>query len=122
METILLDNDPTNIYDLEDRWIMYNGEPYFVCFINDHTNEITLINNDKTDVRDIIMTSDLAFTSVKPHEILTGQVLYTGREVAQPTLMTIAECYENQFFAYCLEDDHGQQIAATQFDIVPINF
>ena len=122
METILLDNIPTDIYDVEDKWVMYKGEPYFVFFIDNDTNKITIINNDNTEIRDIVMTSDLAFTSVKPHEILTGQVLYTGREVAEPTLMTIAECYENQFFAYCLEDDQGQQIAATQFDVVSINF
>lgn len=122
METILLDNIPTDIYDVEDKWVMYKGEPYFVFFIDNDTNKITIINNDNTEIRDIVMTSDLAFTSVKPHEILTGQVLYTGREVAEPTLMTITECYKNQFFAYCLEDDKGEQIAATQFDVVPIDF
>ena len=32
METILLDNIPTDIYDVEDKWVMYKGEPYFVFF------------------------------------------------------------------------------------------
>lgn len=122
MENILLDNIPTDIYDIEDEWVLYKGEPYFICFIDDDTNEITIINKDNTQVLDIKITSDLVFTSLKHNKVLTGSVIYTGREVAEPTVMTIVEYYKNQFFTYCLEDDKGEQIASTQFDVVPINF
>lgn len=118
---VLLDNRPVHAYDLEELWVEYDGDIYYVYFVNYDDKTIKLAKKDRLESVDIPISTTKPFKTIIP-EIYTGQVLYVGEDVTEPTLMIIVEYQENTKYSYFLKKENGHCIWATPFELVSIDY
>lgn len=119
--TVFLDNVLVVAKEIQNTWVEYNGDVYYVFYVDMYDKEITLFG--KTGGMSIgVMTSDnISFKSVQP-KVYTGNVVYIGDGTTEPTVMSIVKYKAGFHNPYRLENDKGEIITATPYEVKPINF
>lgn len=119
--TVLLDNRPVHAYDLEELWVEYDGDIYYVYSVDYDDKTINLAKKDRLEDIDIPISTTKPFKTVIP-DVYIGQVLYVGEDVTKPTLMTIVEYQEDTKYSYLLNNEKGYSVWATPFELVSIDY
>lgn len=118
---VLLDNRTVHAYDLEELWVEYDGDIYYVYLVDYDDKTINLAKKDRLEDIDIPISTTKPFKTVIP-DVYTGQVLYVGEDVNKPTIMTIVEYQEDTKYSYLLKNEKGYSICATPFELVSIDY
>ena len=119
--TVFLDNVLVVAKEIQNTWVEYNGDVYYVFYVDMYDKEITLFGKTGGMSIGVMTSDDISFKSVQP-KVYTGNVVYIGDGPTEPTVMSIVKYKAGFHNPYHLENDHGKIITATPYEVKPINF
>lgn len=118
---VLLDGQPVSAYTVEDTWVEFEDNIYFVYYIDADDNKIILDYKSGDDNRAIPISTDISFKSVEPKRY-KDYVIYTVEDVTEPTVMRIVEYSKTNKYSYKLEAKNGEEFWATPYELESIDF
>lgn len=119
--TVFLDNVLVVAKEIQNTWVEYNGDVYYVFYVDMYDKEITLFGKTGGMSIGVMTSDDISFKSVQP-KVYTGNVVYIGDGTTEPTVMSIVKYKAGFHNPYRLENDHGKIITATPYEVKPIDF
>lgn len=126
MEQIRFNNHLCNVHIIEDLWVEYNGDVYYVDYVNDESEEICLTSKRTIKPRkDLVLTisSDLSFKHVTPPKTTSEYVIYNGHRRKQPTLTRVLNVLSFSKDSYHLYDEHTKTYFwATPYEVTEVTF
>ena len=118
---VLLDGQPISAYTVEDTWVEFEDDIYFVYYIDADDNKIILDYKSGDDDRAIPISTEISFKSVEP-KLYKDYVIYIGEDVTEPTVMRIVEYSKTDKYSYKLEAKNGEEFWATPYELESIDF
>lgn len=122
---VLLDGQPISAYTVEDTWVEFEDNIYFVYYIDADDNKIILDYKldykSGDDDRAIPISTEISFKSVEP-KLYKDYVIYIGEDVTEPTVMRIVEYSKTDKYSYKLEAKNGEEFWATPYELESIDF
>lgn len=118
---VLLDGQPVSAYTIEDTWVEFEDDIYFVYYIDADDNKIILDYKSGDDDRAIPISTEISFKSIEPKRY-KDYVIYTGEDVTEPTVMRIVEYSKTDKYSYKLEAKNGEEFWATPYELESIDF
>lgn len=118
---VLLDGQPVSAYTVEDTWVEFEDDIYFVYYIDADDNKIILDYKSGDDDRAIPISTEISFKSVEP-KLYKDYVIYIGEDVTEPTVMRIVEYSKTDKYSYKLEAKNGEEFWATPYELESIDF
>lgn len=118
---VLLDGQPVSAYTVEDTWVEFEDNIYFVYYIDADDNKIILDYKSGDDDRAIPISTEISFKSVEP-KLYKDYVIYIGEDVTEPTVMRIVEYSKTDKYSYKLEAKNGEEFWATPYELESIDF
>ena len=118
---VLLDGQPVSAYTVEDTWVAFEDDIYFVYYIDADDNKIILDYKSGDDDRAIPISTEISFKAVEP-KLYKDYVIYTGEDVTEPTVMRIVEYSKTDKYSYKLEAKNGEEFWATPYELESIDF
>ena len=118
---VLLDGQPISAYTVEDTWVEFEDNIYFVYYIDADDNKIILDYKSGDDDRAILISTEISFKSVEP-KLYKDYVIYIGEDVTEPTVMRIVEYSKTDKYSYKLEAKNGEEFWATPYELESIDF
>ena len=119
--TVFLDNVRVVAKKIQNTWVEYNGDIYYVFYVDMYDNEITLYGKTGSVSIGVLTSDDISFKSVQ-QEVYTGNVVYIGDGTVEPTVMPIVKYKAGFHNPYRLENAQGEIITATPYEVEPIDF
>lgn len=118
---VLLDGQLISAYTVEDTWVEFEDNIYFVYYIDADDNKIILDYKSGDDDRAIPISTEISFKSVEP-KLYKDYVIYIGEDVTEPTVMRIVEYSKTDKYSYKLEAKNGEEFWATPYELESIDF
>lgn len=118
---VLLDGQPVSAYTIEDTWVEFEDDIYFVYYIDADDKKIILDYKSGDDDRAIPISTEISFKSIEPKRY-KDYVIYTGEDVTEPTVMRIVEYSKTDKYSYKLEAKNGEEFWATPYELESIDF
>ena len=118
---VLLDGQPISAYTVEDTWVEFEDNIYFVYYIDADDNKIILDYKSGDDDRAIPISTEISFKSVEP-KLYKDYVIYIGEDITEPTVMRIVEYSKTDKYSYKLEAKNGEEFWATPYELESIDF
>jgi hypothetical protein len=119
--TVFLDNVLVVAKEIQNTWVEYNGDVYYVFYVDMYDKEITLFGKTGGMSIGVMTSDDISFKSVQ-QEVYTGNVVYIGDETTEPTVMPVVKYKVGFHKPYRLENAQGEIITATSYEVEPIDF
>lgn len=126
MEKILFNDILCDANIIEALWVEYNGEIYYVDYVDEESEEICLASKRTIKPRkDLVLTisSNLSFKYVTPPKTTGEYVVYNGHRRKQPTPTRVLNVLSFSKDSYHLYDEEAKEYFwATPYEVTEVTF